>query len=80
MSTAEQIPAEQLTLDDFSLLADFVESNPQVWPTMQGARWAIHNAKRNGLDDYGVLVKRNGKIQVVKPRLVQWLLAGKIGR
>lgn len=77
MENAAAIPTEEnLSLSDFQLLADFVQENPQIWPTMQSARWAINNSKRNGLDDFGVIVKRNGRLHVVKPRAVRWMAAG----
>jgi hypothetical protein len=67
---------EALDLSDFQPLAEFVQSNPHIWPTMQSAYWAINNSKRNGLDEYRVIVKRNRKLLVVKPRAVNWILAG----
>ena len=71
------ISEESLDLSDFQPIADFVEENPHIWPTMQSARWAINNSKRNGLDEFGVIVKRNGKLLVVRPRAVRWMLAGR---
>lgn len=78
-NTAIDSPEECLSLDDFLPLADFVESYPNVWRTMQSARWAINNRSRNGLDDFGVLSKRNGRISIILPRMAKWLAAGPVG-
>ena len=75
MSTAENL-SENLSLADFQPLAEFVEENPHIFPTMGSARWAIHHGERNGLNDYGVIAKVNNKMFVVKPRALQWMLSG----
>jgi hypothetical protein len=78
MSAAEEFyEEEEITLSDFQALGPFVEENPQIWATMSAARWAINNRHTNDLDKFGVLIKRNGRILVVKPRIIQWLLASK---
>jgi hypothetical protein len=77
MPTAlKKVPDESLSLDDFIPLSAFVTDHPQIWPAMSGARWAINNADKNGLNEYGCLIKRAGKVFVVKPRMAQWLAAG----
>ena len=76
-NAAINLTEENLGLSDFQPLADFVQQNPHIWPSMQSARWAINNSKRNGLDEFGVIVKRSGRLHVVKPRAIAWMLAGK---
>ena len=71
------IPADEtLELSDFVPLADFVSANPNVWRTMKSARWSVHNRTRNGLDEFGVLSKRNGRIHIITPRIARWMAAG----
>ena len=60
--------------DDIQPAEQFVEENPEIWRNMAAFNWASHNREKNGLAEYGVIVKRGNKNFIVKPRLVDWLL------
>lgn len=71
---------ENLSVDDLVPLEQFVEAHPQVWKTLSSARWTVHNAARNGAQEYGVFCKRGRRILVIKPRLAKWLAAGTLDK
>ena len=46
--------------------------------TEQSIRWAIFNAKKNGLEESGAIFRKNRRIFLVEERYVAWLSEGAI--
>jgi hypothetical protein len=52
-----------------------VEENPDLFPKGKGSLdWAIRNRDRNGLSEAGAVILANGKLMLVRPRYLRWLL------
>ena len=63
-------------LSEFSLLADFQRSNPNIVPSLDSLRWFVRNRDQNGLSASGAVVKRQGRLYVHTSRFADWMLNG----
>lgn len=61
-----------MDLNEFRTVRQLVARNPDV--LSEGAvRWQIFNAKQNGLEDAGAIVRVGRKVLLHEPRYVSWL-------
>ena len=62
------------SFDDVVLASDFVTKHPNIFPSMDSFRWQYNQRHKNGLAEAGAVVKRNGRLYIIKPRLMAWFL------
>ena len=60
-------------LSEYALLSDFQKSNPNIAPSLNSLRWIVRHRDQNGLNAYGAVVKRQGRIYVHTGRFAEWM-------
>jgi hypothetical protein len=59
--------------DDIQLASDFCKDNPHMFPAGPSSlRSQIRNRKYNGMVKSGAVVKRMGRMFIVKPAYLNW--------
>ncbi len=65
-----------IDLSEFSLIADFQQTHPNIVRNVDSLRWMIRHRDQNGLSDYGAVVKRQGRWYVHAGLFADWMLNG----
>jgi hypothetical protein len=77
MSEAHHVTVDDaIDLTKILSVPDFAAKYPNLG-TAAAWRTRVFQSDRNGLDEYGAVLRRAGKVFLVEPRVLAWFIAGK---
>jgi len=63
-----------IELNDISLLTEFSEQHPRLGYDEAALRWLWYRRKQNRVAEFGAMRKAGGRLIVVRPMFLRWLL------